>query len=40
MTTTFTQLKAKALKNSAIKAEYGALVPKYTVVKSIIVAKL
>jgi ribosome-binding protein aMBF1 (putative translation factor) len=36
MTTTFTQLRAKALKNSAIKAEYDALVPEYKIIKSII----
>jgi ribosome-binding protein aMBF1 (putative translation factor) len=36
MTTTFKQLKAKALKNSAVKAEYDAFVPEYTVIKSII----
>ena len=36
MTTTFTQLKAKALRNSAVKAEYDALAPEYAVIKSII----
>lgn len=36
MSTTFTQLKTKTLKNSATKAEYDALVPEYEVIKSII----
>ena len=36
MNKSFTQLKAKVLKNKAIKAEYDALVPEYEVIKSII----
>lgn len=36
MTTTFKQFKSKALKNPAVKAEYGALAPEYEVVKTII----
>ena len=36
MTTTFRQLKTKALKDKAIKAEYDNLYPEYEVVKTII----
>lgn len=36
MNTTFTQLKAKVLKNNAIKAEYDAMTAEYAVIKSII----
>ncbi len=36
MNTTFSQLKTKALKNSAVKAEYETMKPEYAVIKSII----
>lgn len=36
MTTTLTQFKKKALKNKAVKAEYDALAPQYTIIRSII----
>lgn len=36
MSTSFKQFKAKALKNSIVKAEYKALGPEYEVVKTII----
>ena len=36
MSKTLAQLKTKALKNPAIKAEYDALIPEYEVIKSII----
>jgi len=36
MATTFKKFKAKALKNSVVKAEYDALEPEYEVVKTII----
>lgn len=36
MNTTFTQLKAKALRNTAVKTEYDALTPEYAVIKRII----
>ena len=39
MNTTFTQFKAKALKNAAVRAEYEALVPEYAVIKSIIATR-
>jgi len=40
MTTTFKQLKTKALKDPAVKAEYDALSPEYQVVKTIISHRL
>lgn len=40
MNTTFTQLKVKALKNPAVKAEYEAMKPEYNVIKSIISSRL
>ena len=36
MVTTFKQLKIKALKDKAVKAEYDALGPEYEVVRTII----
>lgn len=36
MRTTFSQLKKKALKNRAVKAEYDALAPEYELIKQII----
>ncbi len=36
MSTNFSQLKAKALKNAAVKTEYDALTPEYNLIKSII----
>ncbi len=39
MNTTFTQLKAKALRNTTVKAEYDTLTPEYTVIKSIIASR-
>lgn len=36
MSTTFKKFKAKALKDSAVKAEYEALGPEYQVVQTII----
>jgi ribosome-binding protein aMBF1 (putative translation factor) len=40
MTTTFKQLKSKALANKAVKAEYDALGLEYEVVRSIIKYRL
>ncbi len=36
MTSSFKQFKTKALKNPIVKAEYEALAPEYTVIKTII----
>lgn len=40
MSTTFKQFKTKALKDSAIRAEYEALGPEYEVVRTIIKARI
>ncbi len=39
MSKTLAQLKTKALKDPAVKAEYEALAPEYAIIKSIIKAR-